>query len=232
MVTAQAGGALFEKQEADRRLELLILEEAARKDAADDARERRDKQKVKDQAHTTAAYEPPRGRPRRRVSYADSPRSRVDAAAATWTFRRAAAAATWTFRGAAATPDADVRSRPARFRRYNRKLVEQKREREKAAQAHEATFAKRFVRDSEDFLRDEKAKFDRMRVAKIKHQEELAVHAELCRKRNQSVEMDDRERQMNRVLLQKVRGDKAMLAKLEDRLTASQKLKAAKRSGA
>ena len=83
----------------------------------------------------------------------------------------------------------------------------------------------RFLRESEDFLRDEKNKFDFMRTKMVEHQKALTQQMKAVKRAAKNVEMDDRERQMNRDLLNKVKEDKTLLDALQKRLTATQKMK-------
>ena len=56
----------------------------------------------------------------------------------------------------------------------------------------------------------------------VRHQRELTAQMALSQERKRNVEMNDRERQMNRDLLRKVRSDKALLGKLTQRLEHGQ----------
>ena len=109
--------------------------------------------------------------------------------------------------------------------RENKSLVESKRLREKEESELERKFAVRFLRESEDFLRDEKNKFENMRKRMIEHQKALTMQMDHAKAAAASIEMDDRERQMNRDLLRKVKQDKALLDQLQKRLQANQNKK-------
>merc|ERR1712091_596974 len=115
---------------------------------------------------------------------------------------------------------------------YQQKLLIQKQEEIVLAEARkkeeadlEREFAVRFLRESEDFLRDEKNKFDFMRTKMVEHQKALTQQMKAVKRAAKNVEMDDRERQMNRDLLNKVKEDKTLLDALQKRLTATQKMK-------
>ena len=118
-----------------------------------------------------------------------------------------------------------IRDKQIQMARENKSLVESKRLREKEESELERQFAVRFLRASEDFLRDEKNKFDFMRTKMVEHQKALTQQMKAVKRAAKNVEMDDRERQMNRDLLNKVKEDKTLLDALQKRLTATQKMK-------
>ena len=124
---------------------------------------------------------------------------------------------------------AAIREKQMKMARVNLKLVESKRVREESESKQERQFAERFLRESEDFLRDEKTKFETRRIKMIEHQDMLTTQMNENKSKHTS-EMDDRERQMNRDLLKKVTEDKDLLNALQKRLTATQKSQKMKRS--
>ena len=118
-----------------------------------------------------------------------------------------------------------IRDKQIQMARENKLLVESKRSREAEEAEIERQFAARFLRESEDFLRDEKNKFENMRKRMIDHQKALTMQMDHAKAAAASIEMDDRERQMNRDLLRKVKQDKALLDQLQKRLQANQNKK-------
>lgn len=85
----------------------------------------------------------------------------------------------------------------------NRRLVEEKRRNEAKRSQEEHKFASRFVRDSQAYLREEAAKIVETREQMRQHQQLLKQQIDAKHKPDDS--MDDRERALNKALLEKAR---------------------------
>ena len=155
------GGALYEKKQADLKIELQILKDAAAKDLRDAERDRFDKQQVKDKAK--------------------------------------------------------------KMQQENLVRAAMKRDRERKEITDEEHYAQDFIRQSEDFMRSEKAKFDRIRQQREVHALELIEHKKLHKLKNKKIEMDAREYAVNKGLLADIYHDDKYIERLADRLKHGQK---------
>lgn len=151
-------GAGKKKADDERKLELLILKEAAKKEAADMERERRDKEAR--------------------------------------------------------------RTNSLKMQEDNKKLMEERARLEELERLEERKFAQQFRKEGEDYTR---AEAERRRAIKEKQQRQsriLLEQMEEAEKFRQAAIMSEAEKKINHGVLSKLQGDKAMLAKIQEKLCA------------
>ncbi|KAJ1457588.1 hypothetical protein M885DRAFT_515195 [Pelagophyceae sp. CCMP2097] len=112
----------------------------------------------------------------------------------------------------------------------NRRLVAARAVQAASDQAAEDAYAKRYVRESHEFLRDEALKHASNRQKMVKHQAFLTAQIASTKQLNAVQDMDAREKQMNRALLARATADEATLAKLKKVFDAGETTKANARS--
>lgn len=100
----------------------------------------------------------------------------------------------------------------------NARLSEEKRSNNRKQVEEEKRFADRFVRESQDYLRAEADKMQAMRQDMVHHQNFLRAQIAEAKAHKQGDDMDHRERRINKALLDKIKRDPAVVAKLEERL--------------
>merc|ERR1712025_1181521 len=106
---------------------------------------------------------------------------------------------------------------------WNLKSAALKKQRERKEVTDEHHYAEDFIRQSEDFMRAEKEKFDRIRKMRERHNVEFLEHVRLHKLAQKHVEMDEKEEKVNRGLLKDIYADDKYRKRLAERLKYGQK---------
>merc|ERR1712159_499945 len=101
----------------------------------------------------------------------------------------------------------DVRNKAKAMQEWNLRSAALKKARERKEVTDELHYAEDFIRQSEDFMRAEKEKFDRIRKMREKH----------------NVEMHEKEEKVNRGLIKEIYADDKYKKRLAERLKFGQK---------
>merc|ERR1712224_470913 len=116
----------------------------------------------------------------------------------------------------------EVRTKAKQMQEWNLKSAALKKQRERKEVTDEHHYAEDFIRQSEDFMRAEKEKFDRIRKMREKHNVELLEHVRLHKLAQKHVEMDEKEEKVNRGLLKDIYADDKYRKRLAERLKFGQ----------
>ena len=117
----------------------------------------------------------------------------------------------------------EVRIKAKQMQEWNLKSAALKKQRERKEVTDEHHYAEDFIRQSEDFMRAEKEKFDRIRKMRERHNVELLEHVRLHKLAQKHVEMDEKEEKVNRGLLKDIYADDKYRKRLAERLKFGQK---------
>merc|ERR1712159_56421 len=117
----------------------------------------------------------------------------------------------------------DVRNKAKAMQEWNLRSAALKKARERKEVTDELHYAEDFIRQSEDFMRAEKEKFDRIRKMREKHNVELLEHVRLHKLAQKHVEMDEKEEKVNRGLIKQIYADDKYRKRLAERLKFGQK---------
>ena len=117
----------------------------------------------------------------------------------------------------------EVRTKAKQMQEWNLKSAALKKQRERKEVTDEHHYAEDFIRQSEDFMRAEKEKFDRIRKMRERHNVELLEHVRLHKLAQKHVEMDEKEEKVNRGLLKDIYADDKYRKRLAERLKYGQK---------
>ena len=117
----------------------------------------------------------------------------------------------------------EVRTKAKQMQEWNLRSAALKKARERKEVTDELHYAEDFIRQSEDFMRAEKEKFDRIRKMREKHNVELLEHVRLHKLAQKHVEMDEKEEKVNRGLIKQIYADDKYRKRLAERLKYGQK---------